>query len=279
MKSLEEIKRLSFEISDISDDIYHVSGKRLTDFRKEYPVIHDRLYDRWYSSYDPTGDPSSQDYDYSVYSDPDYIFVPLDCFKVWSRPNVINTIKYFHHINHEPETILDIFAGTGQSSVLLALAFPGSKVRYFNSDEMQVKLFDTLVERYDIKNVEILEGPEPGSELVVAYEAIEHILEPIEFMTPILSDQRTKFYVDASSFTLDSIGHFKNYVVHIKHPSIDDEINRVIPNKEFKRFYFNWVKSIGFYQSFDTQLEGKPGHHKRFYNGRPNVFTRWNVNN
>lgn len=251
MKNLQEIKKLSFELNDIMDIIYDVTGKRI-NMRSDYKVIHDRLFEDWYSTFD-----------HKVYSDTDYIFVPLDCFKGWTRNNVINTIKYFHKISVAPKSILDLFGGTGQSTILLALAFPESEVYYFNSDSTQNKVFEKLVEKYKVLNIKIVNDLTlVKPECVVAYEAIEHIQDPTSFMVNLLKD--VTYYVDASSFTLDSIGHYPFYL----------DGQKQIANKDYKRFYFKWLNSIGFNNSFSKQLKDTKFYHDRFYNGRPNVFVR-----
>lgn len=108
-------------------------------------------------------------------------------------------------------------------------------------------------------NAVITKDVEPA-ELVFAMEATEHVFGLMAFIRPVLEPKTCKFYVDGSSFTIDSIDHFKNYM----------NGSTKISNRDYKRFFCNELKTLGFYQSFDS----KRFDHPRFYNGRPNVLVR-----
>lgn len=260
------LKQLSFELVHIEDVLQAKLGIQPCNIRSEkFIEIHDALQDRWYASYDPAGDPRDQNYDYGVYSDPLYPYLMLDCYRGWSRSNVVNTVKFIRTLREngllkqDPETFLDVFAGTGQTSIVLAKAFPDSRIFFHNTDAAQIEVMRELMHRYNVDNVTAVKEPLPA-EVVFAMEAIEHVLDPMAFIRPILEPATCKFYIDGSSFTIDSIGHFKNYM----------DGDTVIPNKKYKRFFFNSLKQMGYYQSFDQ----KRWVHKRFYNGRPNVLVR-----
>ena len=227
--------------------------------KQDFQVIHDRLWNQWYDSFDRDADPRTQMPDYSVYDDPDYIHITQACFKGWSKANTLNIIKFFKTINHTPSSVLDVFGGIGLTSILLAKAFPETQIFYHNTDPAQTQICRELCLKFGISNVQCVSELKQA-EVVVALEAMEHILEPIKFIEPILKD--ATFYIDGSSFTIDSIGHHPKYVHE----------DKVYDNADFKRVYFKWVKTLGLLSSFakDRFI------HKRFYNGRPNVFVSTN---
>lgn len=262
----DSIKKLSFELLHIEDILREKLGLSPMDLKsEEFQRTHDALQDRWYASYDPSGDPRGQNYDYGVYADPLYPHLMLDCYRGWSRSNVVNTVKFFQDLKqrglmkHDPASVLDVFAGTGQTTIVLSKAFPSADVLYHNSDPAQIEVMRELMKRYNAHNIHIVSEP-TTAEVVFAMEAIEHVLDPMSFVRPILEPATCKFYIDGSSFTIDSIGHFKHYM--------DGE--RKIVNKDYKRFFFDSLKKLGYHQCFDM----KRWVHKRFYNGRPNVLVR-----
>jgi len=257
-QDIQQIKDLSFKVSNIDDLLQSKLGLELI-MKEQFQTYHDQLQDKWYASFDRDGDPREQNYDYGVYSDKVYPYLMVDCFTGWSRANAVNTVKFFYNIQHTPKSIVDIFAGTGQTTVILAKAFPKAKVFYHNTDQAQTDIMLELKQRFSAKNSEMTKEP-VTAECVFAMEAMEHVVAPLAFAKPILSPKKCKFYIDGSSFTIDSIGHFPIYL----------NGNEQIKNHEYKRFFFKALKELGFYQSFDS----KRFVHKRFYNGRPNVLVR-----
>lgn len=263
---LDQLKALSFELVRIDDILQEKLGLEPLSLRSErFQQEHDRLQARWYASYDPLGDPRVQPYDYGIYADPVYPHLMLDCFRGWTRITTMNAIRFVRDLRaqrllkQDLTTILDVFAGTGQASILLAKAFPTSTVFYHNTDAAQVSVMKALMKRYDVKNVKVVSKPRPA-ELVFAMEAIEHVLDPMGFLAPILKPDVCKFYIDGSSFGIDSPGHFKTYM----HGDLR------VPNTEYKRFFFKQLRDLGYFSSFDSKRFVYP----RFYNGRPNVFVR-----
>lgn len=260
--NIHDIRKFSFSVSKINDVIEDVLGLKPIS-KAEFQQEHDRIEAEWYLAIEPGVAPQDQKYAYEVYSDPMYPYLMLDCFKGWTRATVVNTVTFFENVkdrlNCKVDSILDVFGGLGQSSIVLAKAFPDTQILLHGTDEAQLAVARALIKKFDTPNVRIVNKPEPAS-VVFAMEAMEHLLDPLEFIEPILSDPKCHFNIDGSSFTIDSIGHFPVYM----HRGV------AIERHEYKRRYFSELNKLGFYQSFTP----KRFVHPRFYNGRPGVFVR-----
>lgn len=231
----------------------HEDGLRLLGVSRLKDVVNQhtpRLEKRWYDS-DCT--------DFSVYQDIFYPYLMLDCYRGWSRMATVNTITFCQEVGFYPKTITDIFAGSGQTTVLLAKSFPKAKVFYHNTCPDQIQLMQTLALMHEVTNIEVIDFA-PSAELVVAFEAMEHLQNPLEFLLPVLRPPVVKVYADSSSFSIDSIGHFPTYFY--------DGVEW--PRKDFKQVFFNALNEEGFWQA---HLK-KHFIYKRFYNGHPNVLVR-----
>jgi hypothetical protein len=220
---------------------------RLKDMVKEHGP---RLEKQWYDSGQT---------DFTVYDDPFYPYLMLDCYRGWSRMAAVNTITFCLDTGFSPKTITDVFAGSGQTTVLLAKAFPKAKVFYHNTCEDQVFVMRHLADIHEVTNIEVV-SEAPSSELVVAFEAMEHLKDPLKFLLPILKPPAVKVYSDSSSFSIKSIGHFDFYNI--------DEVE--IPGKDFKPYFFGELNQAGYWQSHLKKHFKYP----RFFNGHPNVFVR-----
>lgn len=261
-RSTSEVAKLSF---DVLAESHRLLANRLGVAKITQEMIDetdDRLRDVWYSGFNPTVDPRQQNIDYACYSDPKYPLITHTSFKGWSRGNTVNAVKFFHNIKHTPASFLDVFGGNGGTSVILAASFPDSKVYFHNSNEDQIDLMRKLAKVFNVKNIHVTKTLKPA-ECVLAFEALEHVSTPVEFILPILQHKTAKFYIDASSFSISAPGHFPLYA--------DGE--KVIDCKDMKRYLAKSLNKIGFFQSFNSQRFV----HKRFFNGRPLVFVRENA--
>ena len=258
-KTTCEISKLSFQVAEEAHALL-AAQLGVPKITKEMIEATDkRLSEMWYSKVDSEKSPLDQDIDYGCYSDSEYPFITHVCFKGWSRGNTVNAVKFFKNIGYNPSSFLDVFGGNGGTSVILAASFPESKILFHNSNDAQIDLMKRLAKKFGVKNIQVTKELKPA-ECVLAFEALEHVSTPIEFIMPILTHKTAKFYVDASSFSIDSPGHFPKFV----------HGDKVIPREQMKRYLARQLNLNGYYQSFNS----KHFVHKRFFNGRPLVFVR-----
>ena len=254
-----EITKLSFQVAK---EAHRLLADKLGVPKITKEMIEEtdkRLNELWYSGFDHKTNPRDQKIDYSCYSDPEYPFITHVCFKDWSRSNTVNAVKFFKNIGHNPTSFLDVFGGNGGTSVILAASFPKSKIYFHNSNDEQIELMHKLAKCFGVKNIQVTKELRPA-ECVLAFEALEHVSTPVEFIMPILQHKTAKFYVDASSFSITSPGHFPLYA----------DGDKVIESVHMKRYLAKALNNIGYYQSFKSTKFV----HRRFFNGRPLVFVR-----
>jgi hypothetical protein len=255
LPSRKELLFLAKELDKIIPDlIKEATGNALLN----YDDVHQDLYDRWYASLDLSKKITDQSPDWSIYADPGYLTMTVFCFSNWSKRNALATIKFFNDLDICPKSIVDVFGGNGQSTVLLAKAFPTSEVIYFNTDAEQPAIVTLLKERFKAENLTIT-NQLSGAECVCAFDAMEHLVEPCNFIHPILTAPETKFYIDSSSFASPEIGHFPEYV---------DFEGNIWKNDVFKRRYSKFLKSIGYLRcdNKDRFFAKQP------FNGRPTIY-------
>jgi len=239
---------------DLSRDLYETSlsllGTTKHGLRETVRRIGPLLEDQWYSS-------GCQDF--SVYGHEDYPYLMLDCYRGWSRMAAVNTVTFCKRVGFKPKSILDVYAGTGQTTVLFAKSFPDATVWFHNTEPDQVAFMKQLADHYGVTNIKVTKDPVP-SEVVFASEAMEHVKDPLAFILPVLRDPAVKVYMDASSFTINSIGHFPTY--------LKDGVEH--SREDFKRIFFNTLAQEGFHAAHTKRHFVYP----RFYNGHPNVLVR-----
>jgi hypothetical protein len=240
------MKTLSIELNEVAATLMGLSPKEV---RIRATSTGYRLEKRWYDS---------QCTDFGIYADPEYPIMMLDCYRGWTRTAAVNAIKFCQDTNFTPSSILDVYAGSGQSTVLFALAFPQSTVWFHNVEPTQVEFMERLADQYAVTNIKVTKDPVP-SELVFAAEAMEHVKDPLAFLTPVLTPI-VKTYIDVSSFTIDSPGHFPVY----------QDGGRAIPREEMKGHFFNRLRGLGYYGAHLKAHFKYP----RFFNGHPNVLIR-----
>lgn len=205
-------------------------------------------YNEWYESGND-----------AFYSSEEYPWLMLNCWRGWTNGNVRNTIKFFTEYAKAPKSFIDLGAGLGLSTIQLALAFPESWITYNNIPGLQSAIFRRMIKKLKIRNVDItydLFGKRFYN-VVCAYEVMEHFSDPAEFAYPIL--RNADFYIDASSFSIKSPGHFLAYEI----------IGTRYPNDETKTYWNKWLKTIGFQEAHVLELMPRS-----FYNKRPQVWAR-----
>lgn len=254
-----EFRKFANEVSTkVFDIIEQVSGApRINpgDFaRKEA-----ELNALWYASIDSNLDPREQKYWYDVYANTDYMYIMQDCFRHHSKYVTLSIINFFNHINYKPKSFIDVFGGVGQAAIIIAKAFPDSKVFYHNINETQTAICKEICKRYNIENVVHTEEL-VSAECIIALEALEHVVNPIEFILPTILDPNVNFYADSSSFTVEYVGHMPKFIHN----------NTIVDNKKMKRLFFKNLALNGFFNVGSK----KHYYHDKWFNGRPTIFAR-----
>ncbi len=198
---------MSFDWKAVYDASIDIASE-LTGARKftwpEIVSLDQSFTDSWYGQYHDAKD-------FSIYSTPVYLFALAYCYKVWTKANVSQTIKFFkQYAKHDPSSILDVFAGSGLSSVHLAAEFPGTYVLYHNTTPLQTEMARRLAQFLSIKNIVFIDEFTPA-EAVCGFEVFEHFQEPCAMAKTVLDDRSIRYYVDVSSFNVHSTGHFDTY--------------------------------------------------------------------
>lgn len=254
-----EIEKLISELNDISGLVQDITGLPPINIKKDFEPIGKALADYWYSRIDTTADPRTQEYPYEVYDKLEYLYVTQESYTIWTRPNCQKVIRFMDYLKHTPKSFLDIFGGNGQSTVVFAKTYPDSVVYFHYSNTTQLKICQALCEKYGVNNVVFTTELVP-TEMVLAFECLEHVLNPVEFILPTLINDEVLFFLDASSFTGISSGHFPNYV----HENI------VYPNNKIRLCLNKNLRRIGFLRPDNKNKY----HHNCFYNHHPVIWVK-----
>lgn len=171
-------------------------ARNLTDFHNHPDVV-----DEWEKSAQ-----DDEDYEGS-----EWFYGSLASF-VFSIKCLYGTYKFLKekYPDYSPKTIVDWGAGLGMHSVVSALLWPDARVVYYNLPGLQTKYAKTLKEDYDVGNMYIKskrEGLPPRADLILCYEFLEHMKDPVEATRDVLSLD-PKFVSVSFSFTSPCHGHY-----------------------------------------------------------------------
>lgn len=213
----------------------------------------------WYSNHTPdtTMHPLNIAYKFDIYDHPQYVNNLDVCFKYYTRLNVITALRFFNDLNITPSTILDLYAGDGRSSALLATAFPTSKIYYHQTAIAQINSAKNLFALLNLRNIEHVDNIVP-SNTVFAFECFEHFLQPHSLFDK-LSDMQ--YLIENSSFGVKAPGHFYRYVGY------DDNIytDKAIKNNFYKYMRLKNMHAVHRKNNFM---------YPRFFNGTPCVHAK-----
>lgn len=240
------------DLHEVCDHIIGMTNHKYgTALKKPYGDYTDVMHKRWYE------EGGLEARDFSFYSEPEYVAMAIDCYLGWTKGNVTNSIKFMTDFTtFTPQTIFDFGAGIGLSTLQLAQAFPSATVIYNNVDGAQKDMFNELIWWLNVPNVAFSNSLVP-TEMVCAYEVFEHFERPDIEAELLLNNAITQFYFDATSFSIDSPGHFPTYLIG----------NQPFGQKQAKRHFNALIRSFGYKP---TQMLGA----KKFFNSRPTVYVR-----
>jgi hypothetical protein len=187
--------------------------------------------------------------DFSRYDSWHYLYAGLNCFNNYSKPCAFYAHQYLGDKNIK--SIVDVGAGIGLSTILLADLFPDSEVYYNNIEgSLQKKFFDThkqdrikFISNYDLVRSDRFD-------MLFASEYFEHFQDSTNWTSSLLSNGRFKYLVVNNSFNVRAYGHFKDYF----HKGIS-----VMPKQMSKL----WLKQVR--ADYDEMKI-------KCWNGRPKIF-------
>lgn len=214
----------------------------------------------WYDSVDVDIDNP----DYSIYDN--YLLSGYYTWDGWTHQSTANVIGFLKHIGYQPKKILDFGAGSGASTVELALAFPNSTVMYSNVESLQSKVAKELAAHMGVTNINFVDETDwpaiSDCDVVVAFEVFEHLREPTSTLRKLVLDNPDcKVYADGSSFSIRALGHF---------PTYKTEVGEIVKGKSFKRHFNKAIRAAGFL-SAEKSLDDWE---EKFWNNRPAIFVR-----
>lgn len=202
--------------------------EEIKQFFKNYTDtdLYKEALDSWYIT-ENTDKPA-----YFLYDEWLFLLCAFTCFRDYSRKYILGLDKCadIHNIFSECETLLDMGNGLGLSTLAFKELWPHLDCKGTNMVPSK---------QYDHNRhlgIEIVE-PIGNFDIIIAFEYMEHIKEPIKELNKIL-DLNPKVLILANSFNTRAIGHFTNYL-------IDDEI---IPQDKISRIFNKYLRSKGWHQ-------------------------------
>lgn len=199
------------------------------------------LDDWWYENYP----------DFSRYQSYHYLYAGLNCFNNYSKQCALYAHQYLGDKNIK--SIVDVGAGIGLSTMLLADLFPEAKVYYNNiTPSLQADFFEAHKDSKNITDITEKEMMQHGPfDMLFASEYFEHFEYPMRQTDFLLNKVGFKYLVINNSFNVRAYGHFKEF----KH-------NETLTPKNMSKL---WLKTVR--QDF-SDLKVK------CWNGRPKMFEK-----
>jgi hypothetical protein len=155
--------------------------------------------------------------DFSRYETWHYLYAGLNCFDRFSKPCAFYAQQYLGR--KKIKTIVDVGAGIGLSTMLLADLFPETKVYYNNIfPSLQHSFFETYKDKRVIfsenqtESITEKEMMQHGPfDMLFASEYFEHFEEPMKQTHFLLDQVGFKYLVVNNSFNVKAYGHFNEY--------------------------------------------------------------------
>jgi len=170
-----------------------------------------------------------EDFNTSVYDDPRYVFETVSCglnvtgmltgSKLRNASPILHTLMWWDHLDYTPETLIDVGAGIGLSSIWFAYFMPTTQVYASESNEASVRLIERVRDDLNLSNLHIGDSLETY-DCGVFFEVVEHIQSdydkttgaPFPWLDTYLERIKTNFvYSTYWSKNEISVGHFDRY--------------------------------------------------------------------
>ena len=193
--------------------------------------------------------------DFSFYSHPDYVYLLLNSWRVRSCTDIELLLR--EKIINEPKTVIDFHGGMGLTAMRLGMAFPEATVYSHSAVEQHRGWCRDIAADLGLTNVHPIDHLVPA-DLLIAQETMEHMKDPFKEVLEMMETVQPKQYLDGSSFSIPSPGHFSVYT----NGTVD------IGRDHVKRRFYNYVRSFGFQEYWVARNLKKP------FNSRPALFDR-----
>jgi len=200
----------------------------------------------WYDNYP----------NFSRYQSYHYLYAGLNCFDRFSKPCAFYAAQYLG--DRQIKSIVDVGAGIGLSTMLLADLFPSAKVYYNNiTPSLQADFFEshkhyTIASTFIPQEITEKEMMQHGPfDMLFASEYFEHFEYPMRQTDFLLNKIGFKHLVINNSFNVKAYGHFKEF----KH-------NETLAPKKMSKLWLKTVRED--YYELDVKC----------WNGRPKIFEK-----
>lgn len=221
MKDAELIKHAGEVIAS------RLGGSPLT--RAEMDVLDDQLTDEWRGR---------MKFDESkLYGDDRYAWSCLNCYAGWTRTSARFASNWF--AQRRPRSVFDLFGGIGLAAIRFALDHPKVDVACHITVDLHREVARELI-KFSGAKVKLTKTIHTA-EAVTAFEAFEHVREPLPLLRKVTKGAR--LYVDASSFTVRAAGHFDDYIVHkarVKNKATMRQFNSELRRLGFAKVAAGW---------------------------------------
>jgi hypothetical protein len=197
----------------------------------------------------------SGEVDFSFYSHPDYVYLLLNSWRVRSCTDIELLLR--EKIINEPKVVIDFHGGMGLTAMRLGMAFPDATVYSHSAVEQHRGWCRDIAAELGLTNVHPIDHLVPA-DLLIAQETMEHIKDPFKEVLEMMETVQPKQYLDGSSFSIPSPGHFSVYT----NGTVD------LGRDHVKRRFYNYVRSFGFQEYWVARNLKKP------FNSRPALFDR-----
>lgn len=169
---------------------------------------------------------------YHLYDNNFFLVASFICWKKYSRKyiNLLYNTEITKNLLDDCNDIIDVGNGLGYSTQLLRELFKGriSCIQLPNTEQY----------KYNLKlgnNIKSLEEI-ITADCFIAFDFMEHIYEPIDYLDIILS-KKPKLIILANSFGTDAVGHFREYKVRdemINEKKISRIFNKHLRDNDFE---------------------------------------------
>ncbi len=195
-----------------------------------------------------------------IYGDPRYVVEAWVCYFEWARTvtrRLSRAVDEGIISIRGGETVCDLGAGAGLSTIDLLKIAPRSRVVYHNaaSATYQNRLFSRLSEGVEgSERIVRAIGEIPDADIYIASEFFEHIREPGSLLKAIL-EKDPRMFVHSTSFSAPNApGHFLEYKF--------DGVN--VPGKKAMKRFNAILREAGYAKVVS----------KIFWNARPSVWVK-----
>lgn len=205
----------------------------------------------------------SGEVDMSFYSDPAYVYLLLNSWAVRSGQDVDFLIRQSLFV--KPSKVIDFHGGMGLTAMRLAMEFPMATIISHSAVQQHRDWCRDIAKELCLPNVfpsEYLER----ADILVAQETLEHFKDPFTTLRGLLVTVTPRQYLDGSSFTIDSPGHYREYSDTVYAEDRVSTLTVPVKRKQAKRRLNKLLADEGFMVYWKNRGCKMP------FNGRPALY-------